>query len=101
MLAKALRAKDPHSERASELLVRSTALDGSDWEARYELGLFWEDKREYAKAAEELRKSIELDSKQPLAHYHLARVYDRLGKPELAQSEREIHARLTAGPAKP
>ena len=44
---------------------------------------------------QELTRSIELDRKQSMPHYHLARVYDRLGQPERAKAEREAHERLT------
>jgi Tfp pilus assembly protein PilF len=52
-------------------------------------------KHTYQEAATELERSIELDPKQPSPHYHLARVYDRLGQPDRAKAEREIHQRLT------
>jgi hypothetical protein len=38
-----------------------------------------------------------LDEKQAMPHYHLARVYDRLGNAEGAKAERELHEKLTGG----
>lgn len=95
LLAKALLAADARDPKAEDLLRRSVALDGNDWESHYELGVLLAGKHEYQAAAAELTRSIELDPKQAMTHYHLARVYDRLGEPDRAQAEREIHKRLT------
>jgi Flp pilus assembly protein TadD len=96
LLAKALLASDPQSERALDLLRKSTSLDPQNWEPHYELGVVLESKHDYNAAAEELSASAQLDPKQPMPHYHLARVYDRLGESDRAKTEREIHQRLTA-----
>lgn len=93
--AKALLAADARDVKAEELLQRSIALDPSDWESHYELGVLLAGKRQYPQAAVELTRSIELDPKRAMTHYHLARVYDRLGEPDRAKAEREIHQRLT------
>ena len=93
--AKALLANDPRDASAQALLQRSIALDPKDWESHYELGVLLARKHEYREAAAELTRSIGLDPKQPMPHYHLARAYDRLGQPEQAKAEREIHQRLT------
>jgi Flp pilus assembly protein TadD len=97
VLAKALLAADSRDERAQTLLEKSISLDTHNWESHYELGVLLEGKHDYPRAASELERSIELNPKQPEPHYHLARVYDRLGQPDRAQSERDIHRRLTAG----
>ncbi|MBV8452710.1 MAG: tetratricopeptide repeat protein [Deltaproteobacteria bacterium] len=96
LLAKALLAGDPKSQRAKELLQRSISLDDRDWESHYELGVLLESEHDYAGAGQELSRATEQNPKEAIAHYHLARVYDRLGEPERAQAEREIHKRLTA-----
>ncbi len=96
LLAKALLAADSRSARATTLLRSSIALDPNNWESHYQLGVLLENNREYPEAAAEFTRSIELDPKQAIPHYHLARVYDRLGQTDRAQAEREIHRRLTA-----
>ena len=96
LLAKARLASDPKSETAEVLLRKSIGLDGANWEAHYELGVLLEGKRDWTAAATELRRSAELDEAQAMPHYHLARVYDRLGEGEKAKAERELHARLTS-----
>jgi tetratricopeptide (TPR) repeat protein len=100
LLAKVLLAADARDPNAEDLLRRSIALDGSDWESHYELGVLLAGKHEYQAAAAELTRSIELDPKQAMTHYHLARVYDRLGDPDRAKAEREIHQRLTGAATK-
>ena len=97
LLAEALLAQDHHSERAQILLQKSIALDGNNWEAHYQLGVFLADKRDWQAASAELNRSIAIDPKEPLPHYHLARVYDRLGESDKAEAERKIHQQLTAG----
>lgn len=96
-LAKALLAAGGNDETAEDLLRRSIAIDGGRWESHYELGVLQLKKRQYQAALAELIRSIELQPNQPTAHYQLARVYDRLGQPEKAKAEREIHERLASG----
>ncbi len=95
LLAKALLTSDPNTERAFDLLHNSVVLDPKDWEAHYQLGVLLESKHDYQAAATELATSAQLEPKQPMPHYHLARVYDRLGETDRAKSERDVHQRLT------
>ncbi|HLH01849.1 MAG TPA: tetratricopeptide repeat protein [Bryobacteraceae bacterium] len=97
VLAKALLQSDPRSTRAEQLLRESIHLDPKDWEAHYELGVLLENRHAYPEAAAELQLAITENANQPMPHYHLARVYDRLGKPDEAKAQREIHQRLTSG----
>jgi Flp pilus assembly protein TadD len=53
-------------------------------------------KHKYQDALIELTRSVDLNPKEPTPHYQLARVYDRLGRPEKAEAERAIHGKLTA-----
>jgi tetratricopeptide (TPR) repeat protein len=94
LLAKARLVNDPKDAEAETLLERSVSLDSSNWEAHYELGVLLAAKRDYQKAVAELSRASELDPKQPMPHYHLARVYDRLGETERAKAEREAHQAL-------
>lgn len=96
LLAKARLANDPQDTRAESLLRRSIALDSGNWEAHYELGVLVAAKRNYREAAAELARASELDPKQPMPHYHLARVYERLGEAERAKAEREMHQALVS-----
>jgi uncharacterized protein HemY len=72
------------------------------WEAHFELGVLLARKRNYVEAAGELKTAVKLKPDESAPHYHLARVYDRLGKPSEAAEHRAIHASLTSkGAGKP
>lgn len=79
-----------------ETRLRRAVSSGSNWEAHFELGVLLARKRMYAEAAEELRTAVKLKGDEAAPHYHLARVYDRLGQSERAAEERRIHESLTA-----
>jgi Flp pilus assembly protein TadD len=96
LLAKARLVSDSQDTKAESLLEKSISLDATNWEAHYELGVLFAAKRSYREAAGELSRASELDPKQPMPHYHLARVYDRLGEAERAKAEREMHQALVS-----
>ena len=100
LLAKAKLAADSKDTAAETLLRQSILLDPADWESHYELGVLLETRRDWKSAAADVTRSAELNPKQPMPHYHLARVYDRLGEPERAKTERELHERLSGAEAK-
>ena len=52
-------------------------------------------RRTLRRSADELRRATELNKNEATPHYHLARVYDRLGNPQAAAAERDIHKQLT------
>ena len=95
LLAKARLAADGSDQTAESLLRNSIRLAPDNWESHYELGVLLETKQQYKEACNELVRGVELDPKQAMSHYHLARVYARLGEPERAKAEREIHQKLT------
>ena len=94
LLGKSLILTD--SGRAEALLRKSIAENDRYWESHFELGLILEQQRKFEEAARELRRSIELNPGDPVPHYRLARVYDRLGKTDEARAERAVHAKLSA-----
>jgi Flp pilus assembly protein TadD len=98
LLAKALVASNEDSSEAETLLRRSLELDDKSWEAHYQLGLLLSKKHQYKEAVAELAAATKLNPNEPMPHYHLARVYDRLGEKDRANAERDIHKRLTASP---
>jgi tetratricopeptide (TPR) repeat protein len=100
LLAKALLVADPHSERALDLVRQSIVLDPGDWDAHYQLGVLLENRHDYQQSAAQLARAAEIDPNQPMPHYHLARVYDRLGESEKAKEQRDIHKRLTTPESK-
>lgn len=81
---------------AEKLLRQSIAAKADFWESHFELGVLLFKSRKFEESARELERAIELNPKDATAHYHLARAYDRLGKPEKAAAERAIHANLSS-----
>jgi tetratricopeptide (TPR) repeat protein len=93
LYGKAVAVEDP--ARAERLLRESMASNGQFWESHFELSALLEQRGAVDEAAQEIRRSIELNPKDPAAHYRLARLYDRLGKTAEARTERELHAKLS------
>jgi Flp pilus assembly protein TadD len=92
--AKALDAQSVEPEVALRLLEKSIAIDGGYATAHFEMGTVLDRLERFADAAGEFERAAELAPADPAAHYRLARDYDRIGKHEAAQVEREKHARL-------
>jgi tetratricopeptide (TPR) repeat protein len=99
--AKALVAQLPASgfpaeaQTALELVQKSLAFKEDEAESHYLAGVLLERKREFAKAATELERSVQLNANESAAHYRLARVYDRLGRREDAERQRTLHEKLS------
>jgi tetratricopeptide (TPR) repeat protein len=94
--AKALSAGTADSQQVETLLRQSIALNAKFWESHYELALLLERRRNLDGAAAEYRRAIELSPDKPDLHYHLARVYERLGKKAEAAAEHAAHEKLTS-----
>ena len=88
-----LAGSDGDSAEAEKHLRRSLQLENGSWEAHFELGVLLARKRSYSAAAQELEQAIVLNAGEPVAHYHLARVYDRLGEKQKAAEQRALHER--------
>jgi uncharacterized protein HemY len=82
--------------QAERLLRASIALKDDQFESHYELGVLLEQQRKYSEAAVELERSASINPSQADVHYHLSRVYDRLGESDKAAEQRGLHERLTA-----
>lgn len=91
----ALSGESAETDKALTLLNKSLSLNANIAETHYQLGCLLEQMRDYAGAASELERSIALNPKEPAAHLHLSRAYDRLGRKEQAAHERELHEKLT------
>ena len=81
---------------AEAMLRKSIAVNDGYWESHFELGVLLGEERKFEEAAREMRRGAELNASDPVPHYHLARLYDRMGKAEEASAEREMHARLAS-----
>ena len=82
------------SVAAEALLRKSIAVNDGYWESHFELGVLLGEQRKFEEAVREMRRGAELNPSDPVPHYHLARLYDRMGKAAEASAERELHARL-------
>ena len=91
-------ANDPDAAEAQ--FRKSIAQNDGYWEAHFELGVLLGQRRKLAEAVSEIRRAAELNPSDPVAHYHLSRLYDRLDKPTEAAVERDLHARLSAAGAR-
>lgn len=96
LYGKALIAQSGKPAEAEAALRKSIALNDAYWESHFELGVLLERKRDFAGAARELQRSIQLNARNPAPHYRLARVYDRMGQSERAKTERSRHEALMA-----
>jgi tetratricopeptide (TPR) repeat protein len=95
LYAKALLAQNAEPEQIEPLLKKSISLKDDFWESHFEMGTVLEKRHDYAGAAAEYERSIALNPKDATSHYRLSRIYDRLGKPEVAARERALHATLS------
>ena len=94
--AKALNAQSLDAEKARQLLAKSIAIDPTNPAAHTELGTLLERMRAYPEAAVEFERAAALDARDAATHYHLARLYDRLNRPEDAAAQRLLHTQLSA-----
>ena len=94
--AKALNTLAIDPEIALDLLEKAIAIDERGAAEHFELGVVLDRMQRYAAAEREFARAAELDPADPSPHYRLSRVYERLGKPEEARRERELHAKLVA-----
>jgi tetratricopeptide (TPR) repeat protein len=95
--ARALLASAGEAEAVGPLLREAIARDPKVWEFHFELGQWHESRREWEAAAKAHEAAIACEKDRAEPHYRLARVYDRLGRAQLARQQREIHARILAG----
>jgi Flp pilus assembly protein TadD len=92
--AKALDAQSLDPEAALRLLDKSIAIDAGDASAHFERGIVLDRLQRFQEAAAEFERAAQIAPSDPATHYRLARDYERIGKREAAQSEREKHAQL-------
>ena len=85
--------------RAIEHLQLSIRANPESGEAYRTLGQAWLAQGEFVKAESSLSSAVERDPSDPLSHQSLAEVYDRLGKPDLAEKERELFHTLSSAKA--
>ena len=94
--AKGLLVQSEDIPVAENLLRRAAALNPAAAEPHYLLGVGAQQRHRFEEAAVEFEKAAQLSPADSAAYYHLAQVYDRLGKPERAAEARARHAQLSS-----
>jgi tetratricopeptide (TPR) repeat protein len=77
-------------------LRKALALNPACAGCQLELGGIQESQKQLAEAAKSYRAAARLSPKDPIPHYRLSRVYQRLGEKEKAAAERALHEKLAA-----
>jgi len=78
------------------LLKRAVVLDPRMTMAVFELGVLLAEQQRNAEAIEYLRRAIELQPSLAQAHYRLGQLYQRVGRPDLAEKELAVFRALKA-----
>jgi len=94
--AKALDASSGDPAKSEAELRRSIQINPNFWESHLELGIVLMQRQQWQDAEAELSHAVALDSKKPVPHFQLARVYKHLGKQEESQAELAEFKRLSA-----
>jgi tetratricopeptide (TPR) repeat protein len=92
--AQGLVAQSQDPRTAEALLNRAIALNAQAAEPHYVLGVLQQRERRFEDAASEFDKAAKLNPDDAATFYHLAQVYDRLGKRDRAEAARARHAQL-------
>ncbi len=93
--AKALSAGGGDPQQVEGLLAKSIALNGKFWESRAELARQLERRHDLEASGAEYRRAIDLAPTNADLHYHLARIYERLGKKDDAAAEYTAHKKFS------
>ncbi len=78
-------------QQVESLLTKAVAIDPKCGDAYLQLGILSYSQHNFAKAIGYYNKAIEVDPQLGEAHYRLGVAYDRIGSPEKAQQEFQLH----------
>jgi Flp pilus assembly protein TadD len=84
-------ADDRVVHRVESLLSNAVAIDAKCGDAYLQLGILHASESNYRKAIGFYEKAIEVSPQLADAHYRLGVAYDRLGEPDKAQKEFQLH----------
>ena len=89
------RQQQPMDQKALQqvetLLAKAVAIDPMCGDAYLQLGIISSSQRNFEKAISFYGKAIEVDPQLGEAHYRLGVAYDRIGSPEKAKQEFQLH----------
>jgi tetratricopeptide (TPR) repeat protein len=90
-----IELKRDHFDKSLGLLIRATQQRKDIRIVYVDLGVIHTQRKEYKEALAALRRAEKLDPSQPDVHYRLGRLYQAIGKSEVAQQEfakvRQLH----------
>jgi tetratricopeptide (TPR) repeat protein len=78
-------------QQVETLLAKAVAIDPMCGDAYLQLGILSSSQRNFEKAIGFYGKAIEVDPQLGEAHYRLGVAYDRIGSPEKAKQEFQLH----------
>jgi len=78
-------------QRVESLLSKAVAIDAKCGDAYLQLGILHASQSNYQKAIGFYEKAIEVSPQLADAHYRLGVAYDRIGEPDKARKEFEVH----------
>lgn len=81
-------------EEAERLLRQAMAHAPGSAEARYQMGVLEQERRQWPESEASLREAVRLRPGYAEAHYRLSRAYSHEGKAELARQEIELQQRF-------
>jgi tetratricopeptide (TPR) repeat protein len=86
------QSPDPQAtQQAETLFANAVNIDSKCGDGYLQLGILSASRRDLQKAVGYYTKAVEADPQLGDAHYRLAVAYDRLGKPDLAKQEFQLH----------
>ncbi len=90
-----LLAKSNQPENALPVLLQAKEINSKSNQVRYQLGKAYFDLSRFADAQSETEAAVRLNPNDAPTHYLLARIYQRLGKSELAAEQFKLTQTLT------
>ncbi|MBN9658816.1 MAG: tetratricopeptide repeat protein [Acidobacteria bacterium] len=89
--------EDPAADDAlaESLLKKALIIKEDQADTHLLLGMVFERQKNMEGAAAEFKRSTVLNPTDPVPHFRLARIYDRLGRKEEALRERALHEKLS------
>jgi tetratricopeptide (TPR) repeat protein len=82
------------SRQRMRQLLEMSAINPHDADARYQLGLIYQQRRDYTRARECFEKAVAIDPKEPEAQYQLGRTLRALGDPLAALEHLKLAAAI-------
>jgi len=82
-----LMAKSNRSAEAIPLLTRAAEIAPGEFKVHYELAKAYFDSTQWDSARQQAEVAVKLNPKDSSGHYLLGRIYQRLGRKELAEAE--------------